>query len=63
MRNSLIHFMNWQSSTDNRERNLRESGQKSRRPGRAAREAKAVFTGETGKKIPTDKSWDYKYWW
>ena len=24
---------------------------------------KAVFTGGTGKKIPTDKGWDFEYWW
>jgi hypothetical protein len=27
-----------------------------------AREGKCLFTGDTGKKIPTDKSWDFVIW-
>ncbi len=38
--------------TDNRERNLRESGRTTHRPGRDARDVIAVFNGETGKKSP-----------
>ena len=49
--------------TDNRERNLRESVQKTRRPWRDARDVIAVFNWETDKKIPTDKGWDFEYWW
>ena len=36
----------------NRERNLRESGGKTHRPGRDARDVIAAFNGETGKKNP-----------
>ena len=46
--------------TDNRERNLRESGQKMRRHRRDARDVIAVFNGGTGKKIPADKGWAFE---
>ena len=34
-----------------------------RRRRRDARDVIAVFTGGAGKKIPTDKGWDFEYWW
>ena len=42
---------------------MRESGGKSGRRRSDARDVITVFSGGTGKKIPTDKSWDFEYWW